>query len=112
MATADIGNQRPLLELGLDAVQDGIQDEVRFGGVAGAEEALGAAEQVVEVLVPAHAPRPLRNASAIRSASLVSAVATWNAPGTNAGLPSGANASDYSGERKNASRSGSVDIFG
>ena len=55
MAAADVGDLRAAFELLLHAVErrDPLGDEV--ARVAGAEEALGAAEQPVVVLVPAHA---------------------------------------------------------
>ncbi len=55
MAAADVGDARAGAQLRLDAVErrDPRVDEV--GDVAGAEEALGALEQRVVVLVPADA---------------------------------------------------------
>ena len=55
MAAADVGDLRAAFELLLDAVErrDPLGHEVR--PVAGPEEALGAPEQAMVVLVPAHA---------------------------------------------------------
>ena len=55
MPAADVGDLGTALQLLLDAVErrDPLGDEVRL--VARAEEALGAAEQAMVVLVPAHA---------------------------------------------------------
>ena len=76
-------------------------------GVTGAKESLGAGKQVVMVLVPADPRATLRKARVIVASSLTSAVASWKAPGMNAGLPSWASASDRSGVRQNRSLSGS-----
>ena len=55
MAAADVGDERAAFELRLDSLErrNPRRDQVR--GVARAEEALGATEQVVVVLVPADA---------------------------------------------------------
>ena len=54
MAAADVGDERPALELADDAVERGqpLGDEV--GVVAGTEEPLAALVDVVDVLVPPH----------------------------------------------------------
>ena len=55
MAAADVGHARARLELLDDAVERRQPRLDQVGEVAGAEEALGALEQVVVVLVPAEA---------------------------------------------------------
>ena len=103
MAAADVGHARAALEFFFDAFERGNPRRREVCDIARTEKALGAAEELRAVLVPADAGARLERVADDRLVEHHRADDDSNAPATNTGLPSCASAMACSGGSVNVS---------